>query len=161
MMKRETANGKRGRLKPSNRASTAFTLIEMMVVLGMLGILMGVAFSGIGQARNQARIAKANAEVRELMKAWLSYEAAYDNWPVMVKGDSLDADATNLKELMGDNQDKVVYLNAQLVNGAFRDPWGTPYRFRLLDKTGSGNKAEESFGAAITFPNRTRYVRWW
>ena len=162
-MKRETGMLKLGggrRLKPSNRASTAFTLIEMMVVMGMLGILMGVAFSGIGQARSQARIAKASAEVRELMNAWLSYEAAYDDWPVTVNGDNLDADAGNLKELLGDNQDKVVYLNAQLVNGAFRDPWGTPYRFRVLKNTGGANKTEESFGASITFPNRQRYVRW-
>lgn len=143
-----------------NRKSTAFTLIEMMVVLGMLGILMGAALSGIGQAKEQARVAKANAEVRELMSAWLSYEAAYDDWPSDVRGDGLEATEANLKELMGDNDDKKVYLNAQLSNGAFRDPWGTPYRFRVLDINSSESSTEESFGAAVTFPNRNRYVRW-
>ncbi len=141
-----------------NRASNAFTLVEMMVVVGMLGILMGVAFSGIGQARNQARLAKANGEVRELINAWLSYEAAYDDWPVTMQGDEIDATAASLGELLGDNPEKTVYLNAQLANGAFRDPWGTPYRFRLLSQTGQ-NKVREEFGAAITFPNRDRSVR--
>ena len=151
--------------KKDRRASTAFTLIEMLVVLGMLGILMGVAFSGIGQARTAARVAKANAEVRELMKAWLSYEAAYDDWPFDISqyqdNNGVDADEAHLQELLGlpAGQGKQVYLNAQLSSGAFRDPWGKPYRFRLLDKSG-GNETKESFGASITFPNRQRYVRW-
>jgi prepilin-type N-terminal cleavage/methylation domain-containing protein len=159
-MKLETENRKPGNrlsLVIGNRDSMAFTLIEMLVVLGMLGILMGVAFSGIGQARSQARIAKANSEVRELMNAWLSYEAAWDDWPVNVNGESIEADAGNLKELLGDNQEKVVYLHAQLSGGAFRDPWGTPYRFRVLEQQGTGDETRESFGASITFPNRNRY----
>jgi len=159
-MKLETGNRKPGlrvHFTLGNRSSTAFTLIEMMVVLGMLGILMGVAFSGIGQAKNQARVAKANAEVRELVNAWLSYEAAYDDWPVSVTGDDLEATSANLKELVGGNDDKVVYLNAQLVNGAFRDPWGTPYRFRVLSTANTGTS--ESFGGTVTFPNRNRYLR--
>jgi len=138
-----------------NRSTNAFTLIEMMVVTGMLAILMGVAFSGIGQARAQARIAKANAEIRELMNAWLAYEAAYDVWPVKVNGD-LDATEANLKELMDGNQDGTVYLNVPLVNGAFRDPWGTPYKFRLVYETTKSPVTEE-FEAAVTFPNRDRY----
>jgi len=144
---------------PSDRrASMAFTLIEMMIVVGMLAILMGVSFSGIGQARNQARVAKANAEVRELINAWLSYEAAYDDWPVNVVGDNLVANKANLQELLGENQDNTVYLNVQLTAGEFRDPWGTPYQFRLLQETGQ-NPVSDTFVATITFPNRHRYVR--
>ena len=51
-----------------------------------------------------------------------------------------------------------MYLNAQMVNGAFRDPWGEPYRFRLLTET-SQNKESEIFGASVTFPNRQRVPR--
>ena len=147
------------RLPPADRrASSAFTLIEMVVVTGMLAILMGVAFSGIGQARKQARIAKANAEMRELINAWLSFEASYDDWPVEVGGEGIDATEANLQELLGGNQDKTVYLNAPMVNGAFRDPWGTPYQFRLVKNTGE-NQSTEEFAASITFPNRHRYIR--
>lgn len=141
-----------------NRSSNAFTLVEMLVVVGMLAILMGTAFSGLGQARNQARVAKANAEVRELMNAWLSYESAYDNWPVQISGNSLDATSENLKELLGQNDQSLVYLNAQMVNGAFRDPWGTPYRFQLVPATAE-NKETEKFVASVTFPNRQRMPR--
>jgi len=138
-----------------NRSSNAFTLIEMLVVMGILGILMGVAFSGIGQARNRARIARANLELRQLVSAWLAYEAAYDDWPVKVQGDEVDTTEGNIQELLGKNDEETVYLNAQLMNGAFRDPWGTPYRFRLLGESGQ-NAVTEDFAATVTFPNRHR-----
>jgi len=144
--------------KFNNRLSNAFTLVEMLVVLGMISILMGVTFTGIGQARTQARIAKANSEVRTLMNAWLAYEASYDDWPIAVEGEAVDADESALKELLGKNDSKTVFLNVQLINGAFRDPWGTPYRFRLLSDSGGENKVTDGFGSAITFPNRQREV---
>jgi prepilin-type N-terminal cleavage/methylation domain-containing protein len=150
--------GRRLRALSGNRSSNAFTLIEMMVVVGILGILMGVAFSGIGQARNQARVARAHTELRQLISAWLSYEAAYDDWPVQVEGEQVEASESALKELLGQNTEQTVYLNAQMVNGAFRDPWGTPYRFRLLPATGD-NESTEEFTASVTFPNRHRQTR--
>ena len=131
----------------------------MIVVIGMLAVLMGVAFSGIGQARAQARVAKANVELRELINAWLSYESAYDDWPVDISGDDLVASEGNLKELLGGNQDKTVYLSAQMVNGNFVDPWGTPYHFRLLTKSDASKDVKETFPACVTFPNRHRYMR--
>ncbi len=137
------------------RASQAFTLLELMVVVGMLGIIMSAAFSGIGHAKGQARAAKANAEVRELLGAWLAYESSYDDWPAQVSGGELDATASALKELLGENDTQTVYLNAQMVRGAFRDPWGTPYRFRILERSNE-SKVTETFGASVTFPNRHR-----
>lgn len=157
-MKLETGNwklGRRLRTLGGNRGSNAFTLVEMMVVVGIIGILMGVAFSGIGQARNRARVARANLEMRQLISAWLSYEAAYDDWPVQVQGEEIDTSESAIQELLGKNPEETVYLNAQMVNGAFRDPWGTPYRFRLLSESGQ-NAATEEFTASITFPNRHR-----
>ena len=134
----------------------AFTLVEMMVVTGMLGILMGVAATGLGNARAQARVTKANVEVRELVNAWLSYEASYDDWPTeMSEEEDLEANESNLKELLGGEND-IVYLNAPMVNGAFRDPWGTPYHFRIVTRDGA-EKTTEKFRMSVTFPNRERY----
>lgn len=137
----------------------AFTLVEMLVVTGMLGILLGVAAGGLGTARAQARVTKANVEVRELVNAWLSYEASYDDWPAAMNEDELEATEDNLKGLMGE-EDGIVYLNAPIVNGAFRDPWGTPYRFRVVTQDDIGSEAVEDmdeFQMSVTFPNRERY----
>ena len=138
-----------------NNRSNAFTLVEMLVVLGMISILMGVTFTGVGKAKTQARIVKANAEIRELMNAWLSYEASYDDWPAAIEGDNLEANANNLAELLGKNDTDTVFLDAQLVNDAFRDPWGTPYRFRVMREQ-SNNQSKDYFGTAISFPNYNR-----
>jgi len=142
----------------SNRKSNAFSLIEMLVVLAMISILMGVTFSGIGKARTRARVAKANSEVRSLMNAWLAYESSYDDWPVDIEGEDIDAYAENIAPLLGkgNDGDGSVYLNATIKAGAFRDPWGKPYRFKVLRDDGSENKATDFFGSAITFPNRNR-----
>lgn len=142
----------------SSRLS-AFTMIEMMIVTGMIGIMMGLAATGLGHAKKQARITKANAEVRELVNAWLSYEAAYDDWPVDIEGEELEATESNLKELIGEGSaDDFVYLNAPIVGGAFRDPWGTPYKFRLISKSDQ-NRVTDDFTMSVTFPNRHRYFR--
>ena len=52
----------------------------------------------------------------------------------------------------------MVFLNAPIVSGAFRDPWGTPYKFRLLQNSGGGRVSDE-FSMSIAFPNRHRYLR--
>jgi hypothetical protein len=51
-----------------------------------------------------------------------------------------------------------VYLNAPITGGAFRDPWGTPYRVRIGMR--QENAETEKFSATVTFPNRHRNVRW-
>ena len=145
------------------QSSLAFTLIEMLVVMGMLSILMGVAFGGLGQARAQARVAKANAEVRELVNAILSYEAEQEELFVPSGGKETLATEDNLKELLGKGKSTQVYLNAPMTGTppAFRDPWNNPYRFRVIEESVEiDDKKQTWVSAAITFPNRHRELRW-
>jgi prepilin-type N-terminal cleavage/methylation domain-containing protein len=138
------------------RSNSGFTLVEMLTVIGMLGILMATAATGISRARTQARIAKAHAEVRQLIGAWMAYEAAYDGWPMELPsgGTAIEATQSTLKELLGEGENKVVFLNAQMKGGAFRDPWGMPYKIRFSPST--QDAVEETFSTAISFPNRNR-----
>ena len=148
-----------GRARNATSSRSAFTMIEMLVVLGMLGILMGVTFGGIGSARSRARVAKATAEVRELVNAILAYEVGKGRDFDIISSSPKDATEGNLQGLMGGNNEPV-YLNAALVDGAFRDPWGTPYRFRVIPETiSSAGGLTESVSATVTFPNRQRGQR--
>ena len=104
----------------NKRRREAFTLMEMMVVIGMLGVLVGVTFSGIGQAKTRARVAKANAEVRELVNAILAYEAAEDELEVTPERSK---PMRRRSLLLGDGGP--VYLNMKSRDGVFRDPWAT------------------------------------
>ena len=131
-----------------------FTLLEMLIVIGMLGILMAATFTGVSHARVQARITKANTEVRQLVGAILAYEAATEEDLDSLGTGEMEATADKLKELLGEGMNKTVFLNVQMRNGAFRDPWGTPYKVKIVERPPPTMK--DYFSAAVTFPNRNR-----
>lgn len=111
-----------------------FTLVEMLVVTTMIGLLMTVSVMSAQKARTLARRTKAEAELREMVNAWLQYQAFYGEWPGDAKG-KVDIEATD--KLLGpiidpknnDNPLGVVFLGVTLDQGdSFLDPWGVPYR---------------------------------
>ena len=53
---------------------SGFTLMELLVVIGMIAILTGAASSSVMKARKRSQIARAEAEVREITNAILAYE---------------------------------------------------------------------------------------
>jgi len=140
-----------------------FTLLEMLTVMGILGILMATAFTGLAQAQRTARVSKAHAEVRQLVNAWFAYEAAHDAWPGEMGGEPEEASVNHpaLAVLLGKqpNADGElrVYLNAPIRGGFFMDPWGKPYMMKTTPPL-SIPPISDKFGAAITFPNRNRPV---
>jgi len=150
------------------RGKQGFTLVEMLVVIGILGILMATSFTGMARARVVARISKANTEVRMLIGAVLAYEAAtgdeFDTSPLEILGgdlsdvDGVPATREKLKELLGEGKNKVAFLNVQMrgTPPAFRDPWGQPYHVRVLKRGSESDLPTERFWASITFPNRNR-----
>ena len=138
-----------------------FTLIEMLTVIGILGILMAAAFTGLSQAQRIARTAKAQTEVRQLINAWFAYEAANDDWPAQMpeNGEPVEASQSVLSELLGESGDGKVYLNAPMRGGYFRDPWGTPYKLKITSRS-NVPPISDTFSAAVTFPNRNRPPPW-
>jgi prepilin-type N-terminal cleavage/methylation domain-containing protein/prepilin-type processing-associated H-X9-DG protein len=60
------------------RNRKAFTLVEMLVVLGIIGILTALSFSGITSALRTARRAQCLANMRQISTAILSYAGDND-----------------------------------------------------------------------------------
>jgi len=56
---------------------SAFTLIEMLVVISIIALLMGILLPVMGQARLQAKVVTVNAELREIGMALEAY--SFDN----------------------------------------------------------------------------------
>lgn len=61
--------------------AAAFTLIELLTVIAIIATLMGLLFTAIIAAKNQARRAEAGASVREIVSACKSYQTDYGKFP--------------------------------------------------------------------------------
>lgn len=143
----------------------AFTLVELLVVVAMIAILMGAASSVVAKAQKRARIARAEADVREMTNAILAYE----NWDKkhslssMASGSEQEATDSSLSFILGGktangNKIPVLYNAAVSSDGSIRDPWGTPYRFKIEKAGGIEVKDSviKSMTTVINIPNMYR-----
>lgn len=127
-----------------------FTLVELLVVVGMIAVLMGAMTSAVHKARERARMQKAMSDVKVISQAILAYEIWNgDELPTMgARGkaaNGVDATSANLGFLLGKGSAKgasggsgsdelPVLLQASLQgNGMLRDPWGTPYKVTISE----------------------------
>ncbi len=117
-----------------------FTLVELMVVIGMIAILMAAVGTSVGKTRERARIEKARSEVKTLSQAilaWENYTRGGKN-ELEAKNDE-EADVNTLKFVLGKGEaatsgDIPVLFNAALAaGGKMLDPWGSPYRIRIKE----------------------------
>jgi len=138
-------------------ASAGFTLVELMTVVAIIGIMVSALTVSMASARKRARIVKAQAEVREIVSAVQAYEQAHfdDSDSLPFTGNDIEATRGNLAKLVGDNSEKVVYLNARFLNGIMVDPWDKPYRIRVIEQSDS-DSGNEVFLSGIFVPNLVR-----
>lgn len=113
-----------------------FTLIELMVVIGMIAVIAAAFTTAVTGAQERARVQKALSEVKVISQAILAYES-YHELPIKEKEDILDA-SSSLGFLLGNggaaqSGGKIpVLLMASLTGGgALLDPWGKPYRVTI------------------------------
>lgn len=138
----------------------AFTLVELLVVVAMLAILMGSIGSGVSQARKRALISKATQDIREMTNAILAYENYAPNRTLTsVASDSWrDANEGSLGFILGSGSTASggplpILYNAHLVHGEIRDPWGTPYQFKIKPTGVIQSDVNTRFVTAPYLPN--------
>ena len=142
----------------------AFTLVELLVVIGMIAVLMGAMGSGVANARKRANIARATQEVKEMTNAILAYEN-YAPGRTLAKvategGEWVPATEDKLGMILGKaetegNGKLPVLYNAHIsFGGEIRDPWGKPYMFIIKRSTGAiQQKTASGFVTAPSLPN--------
>jgi len=126
----------------------------MLVVIVIIALLIGMLGGAYVQARNHAKRARAETQLRELVKAWNEYYLTYTNWPTA--GNNVDMTYETLKPLFAANNPKgIPFLSINIQSGAsYCDPWGNVYKISF--GTGTDNQ-QAALRIAVSFPNRDRY----
>lgn len=104
--------------KVARKARQGFTLIEIMVVVGIIAALAAVFIPNVVGKMNDARIAAARVQIKNVEEALVSYNMKHGGkYP-----DSLDV-------LMQESDDEDA-----LLQGGIDDPWGNPLHYEKRGK---------------------------
>lgn len=137
-----------------------FTIIELIVVIAMLMVLAGAVGVGVSTAQKNARKAQATTTVREITNAILAYENASKDHRLSPM--FADADESKLSFLLGGDKgmgtkSMQVLYNAPLRDGKLCDPWGTPYKILVQERTAKvEDKSISKMGTTTFMPNYYR-----
>lgn len=109
------------------RRSSGFTLIELLVVIIILAILAAVVIPRVIGRTEDARVAKATADISTIDSTLELYKLDTSAYPTSDEG--LQALVTN-----AGNSDR--WNGPYLKNGLPLDPWGNPYVYRYPGEQG-------------------------
>ena len=156
------------------RARRGFTLIELLVVIVILGVLMGSFAASTGAARENARIAKATAEARELGNAirlfgitMMDASDSSSKSPLESLGlrDGLNEAPTDLTRMLTESNSSngnTVYYKASdtsIRGNRLCDPWGKPYMIRVRKVQPTDVAKEDDYTILVPVPGRHRALK--
>jgi prepilin-type N-terminal cleavage/methylation domain-containing protein len=81
------------------RERAGFSLLELIVVIGVIAILVGILFPAVSSARAKAREREATATMRALENAIMVYHADNGKWPVADALQSMEGTLTSAQHL--------------------------------------------------------------
>lgn len=79
------------RIKPTQSRPLAFTLIEMLIVITIIGILAGISVPVVGGVMERARKVKVLSTIKDLQVAIKSYQTEYNKYPSTTTGSDTKA----------------------------------------------------------------------
>lgn len=74
-----------------SRISTGFTLIEMLVVIGIIGILVSLLLPVLSAQKTKTKVVQAKVEMANLAASITGYYSMYGRWPTSVAPATGDA----------------------------------------------------------------------
>ena len=104
-----------------NKKTAAFTLIEIMVVVVILGILAAAIIPQFAGTTHDAKVSTAKANISELANALERFNIHMDRHPTTEEG---------LKALVEAPAGEEGKWRGPYITLLRPDPWGTPYQYR-------------------------------
>ena len=119
---------------------SAFTLLEILIVLALVGLLAGVLISNVDKVFGESQVDIAKHQVTQAFRVPLtSYRMHMGSYPSTEEG--LEA-LVRAPEGRGDRW-RGPYLDRE---EALQDPWGNPYQYRFPGQHNEGSYDLWSYG---------------
>ena len=155
---------------PRDSENSAFTLIELLIVIAIIGILMSLLFPAVNGAIDAARKAQAKNDVTQIATAVTAYYTEYGRLPD-TNSSAQDVSGAWLQALGGSNSGsslnprQIVFIELPTAkggkkgvdsNGTWVDPWGGKYRIAF-----DGGYSNSVTGGTNNVPNIRKVVAVW
>ena len=132
-----------------------FTLIEMLVVMGVIGILVALLMPVIGMVRESAKKSQARTDAVRIESGLVAYFNDYNKFPLTTQGSgdvysettasmaiikalTINGSADAATKELNPRMIPYVAVQGQLADGNCLDPWGSQYAIWLdADYNGS------------------------
>lgn len=128
----------------THREAEAFTLIELLIVVAIIGILASLAFPAVNGALQSSKKAQARNDVHQLAAAVKNYQAEYGRLPSTQAGSDSSVDNKTLIDALTTtntlNPRGIVFFEPKATkskkggldsDGKYYDPWGKEYNIQL------------------------------
>ena len=153
----------------STAPASAFTLVELLVVVSIIGLLVGLLAAGIPRAMDAGMKAKAKGESTAIVAAVKAYKQEYGRFPgdvtqsnVTFTSNSSPSVQNLIKVLNGDNTTSLDSAGSQAANpkgvrflegskggtSGLPDPWGNQYVV-VVDTGETGGVTYTNAGTAV------------
>ncbi|QDU88507.1 hypothetical protein Pla175_18850 [Pirellulimonas nuda] len=110
----------RRHLRPTTAAPRGFTLVELLVVIAIIGILVALLLPAVQAAREAARRAQCQSNLRNVTLAILNYESARSDLPVGMTVPSITGSVGNVLDFTSTwTIDTLPYMESQPLYDAF------------------------------------------
>lgn len=113
----------------------AFTLMELLVVITIIGILAALIMPALSKAIQRARTTKTLNEIHNILTAWNSYYREYGIWPEDSGSENtenlLNDDIRNILSGKDTTKNKRALPFMEFPKGEYLDHWKSEYRYVL------------------------------
>lgn len=103
-------------------AKSGFTLMEMMIVMGIIAVLTGGMISLLGDFDKGPKIQKTETEMRALSATLLQYKTLGGRYPTQQQG---------LQALVTKPTTAPIPRRHSPIKGLAKDPWGNDYIYKM------------------------------